>query len=594
MFYHGADFSEEETKLTGKASDYIRSLWPYFRRYAGRAAVAAGLLLVSSGLSLLGPVLVRRAIDVNIGGDDLGGLAVTSLVYLGIQLVVFVASYFQMILLFQVGERGAADLKRELFGHLLNLPVAFFDRHQVGKLISRVESDTEALKMLFTRTSVVLLQSVLMLVGMGIIMGVTSWRLALLVFVLLPPFGVAFWIFQRKVRPVYLEVRRVVGETNSLVAETLKGLPVVQVFRQQQRFAQRMDDLNRRKYKREIKATALWYAIWFLVDFGEVIGFGLVLGFGGVWALRGNLTVGTLFMFVAYLTRLFGPLRMISGQINMMQRAFASAERVFGMLKEEPEHDGTVVEGTLRLREKIAFERVGFAYDGENLALRDIDLVIRRGEKVALVGETGGGKSSIVSLLMRFYRAQHGRVMFDERDLADLDRHQLRSVIGFVPQEVIMFPGTVLDNLRMMDSTMPRETVIQAAKRARIHEAVLRFPKGYDTNLIERGVNFSLGERQLLAFARALVSDPQLLILDEATSSVDPHTEQLIQEGLQELLEGRTALIVAHRLATVQLVDRIVVVHKGRIAEQGTHAELLEQDGLYYRLYRLQYVGGKA
>jgi ABC-type multidrug transport system fused ATPase/permease subunit len=594
LFYHGPGFSEEETKLTGKASDYIRSLWPYFRRYAGRAAVAAGLLLVSSGLGLLGPVLVRRAIDDNIGGGDLGGLAVTSLVYLGIQLIVFVASYFQMVLLFQVGERGAADLKRELFGHLLNLPVAFFDSHQVGKLISRVESDTEALKMLFTRTSVVLLQSVLMLVGMGIIMGVTSWRLALLVFVLLPPFGVAFWIFQRKVRPVYLDVRRVVGETNSLVAETLKGLPVVQVFRQQQRFAQRMDDLNRRKYKREIKATALWYAIWFLVDFGEVIGFGLVLGFGGVWALRGNLTVGTLFMFVAYLTRLFGPLRMISGQINMMQRAFASAERVFGMLKEEPEHDGVAVEGTLRLREKITFERVGFAYDGENLALRDIDLAIRRGEKVALVGETGGGKSSIVSLLMRFYRAQHGRVMFDERDLADLDRHQLRSVIGFVPQEVIMFPGTVLDNLRMMDSTVPRETVIEAAKRARIHEAVLRFPKGYDTNLIERGVNFSLGERQLLAFARALVSDPQLLILDEATSSVDPHTEQLIQEGLRELLEGRTALIVAHRLATVQLVDRIVVVHKGRIAEQGTHAELLAREGLYFRLYRLQYVGGKA
>ncbi|HDQ99916.1 MAG TPA: ABC transporter ATP-binding protein [candidate division WOR-3 bacterium] len=583
--------SEEETQLKGRAVDYLRRLWPWYRRYLGRALAAGAMLIVTSAAGLLGPVLIRRAIDSNIAGGDLAGLALTSLIYLGLQSAAFVAAYFQMLWLFTVGERGAADIKQQLFRHLLSLPVSYFDRNQVGRLISRVESDTEALKMLFTRTSVVLLQSFLMLVGMGVIMATANWRLFLLVAALLPPFVIAFWLFQRKVRPVYLEVRRAVGDINSLIAETLQGLPVVQLFRQQARFAGQMDRLNRRKARAEMKATGLWYVVWFLVDFGEIIGFGLVLGVGGLWALRGELTLGTLFMFVAYLTRLFGPLRMISDQVNVMQRAFASAERIFNILDEKPEPPGRPGPGPLVLRDRIRFDRASFAYDGGETVLHDIDLEIRKGEKVALVGETGGGKSSLVNILLGFYACRAGRVRFDDSDLADIDRHRLRATFGFVPQEVVLFPGTVVDNLRMLDDTVSREEVVAAAKRARIHDAILRFPKGYDTNLIERGVNFSLGERQLLAFARALVRDPQVLILDEATSSVDPHTEHLIQEGLVELLAGRTALIVAHRLATIRMVDRIVVIHKGRVAEAGGHTELLARRGLYSRLYRLQYVG---
>jgi ATP-binding cassette, subfamily B, multidrug efflux pump len=594
MHWHDGDLDLEETKPTGKAGTYIRRLWPFFRRYLSLVIAAVALLVVASGLGLLGPVLLKRAIDVNIGHNDLRGLAVTSLIYLGIQLVLVVVAYYQQVWLALVGERGAADLKQALFRHVLDLPMSFFDKTPAGKLISRVESDTEALKMLFTRTTVVLLQSVLMLVGMGVIMGVTNLRLFLLVLVLLPPFVAAFWVFQKKVRPVYIQVRRTVAETNNLVSEALKGLPVIQVFCQQRRFAQRMDDLNRLKYKGELKATILWHAVWMLVDFGEVLGTGLVLGVGGVLALKGQLTIGALFLFVSYITRLFGPLRAISDQINVMQRAFASAERTFQVLDQVPEPAGVAVAEPFRLKEAITCENLNFAYDGQNLVLKDVSLVVRKGEKVALVGETGGGKTSIVNLLMKFYLAQSGRIRCDAEDLVEMDKHRLRSAVGFVPQEVVMFPGSVLDNLRLFDDAVPREQVIEAARRVRIHDAILRFPQGYDTVLTEGGANFSLGERQLLAFARALVRDPEILILDEATSSVDPHTEHLIQEGLEELLKGRTAIIVAHRLATIRMADRVLVVHKGRIAEQGTHEELLAREGIYSRLYRLQYVGEVA
>ena len=594
MHFHGGDDVDiEDAKFKGKASVYIKRLWPFFRRYTGRIVGACALLLVSTSLGLFGPVLLKRAIDVNITLGDLRGLAVTSLTYLAIQVGVLFSSYFQSVWLAQVGEKGAADLKQSLFGHLLNVPMSFFDKNPVGRLISRVESDTEALKMLFTRTTVVILQSALMLVGMSIIMAVVNWRLYLLVAALLPPFVVAFWVFQKKVRPVYMQVRKTVAETNTLVAESLKALPVIQLFGQQRRFAERMDGLNRMKFRGEMKAMVMWNLVWFLVDFGEIIGTGLVLGFGGALALRGVITIGTLFLFVAYIARLFGPLRAISDQVNMMQRAFVSAERAFHLLDQPVEPAGLPSSAPLRLERQIACEHVDFAYDGSTFVLKDINLVIRKGEKVALVGETGGGKTSVVNILLKFYLYQRGRIAYDGEDLVTIDRHRLREAVGFVPQEVVMFPGSVLDNLRMLDDSIPREQVIEAAKRARIHDSILRFPGGYDAVLTEGGSNFSLGERQLLAFARALVRDPEILILDEATSSVDPHTEHLIQEGLEELLRGRTAIIVAHRLATIRMADRVVVVHKGRIAEEGTHDELVAREGIYSRLYRLQYVGGQ-
>jgi ATP-binding cassette subfamily B protein len=606
VFHGDFDFDTEDTKPTGKASAYIARLWPYFRPYLGRILAAVAMLLVTSGLGLLGPVLMKRAIDVNIAQGDLRGLALTSLVYLGAQVFIIFAGYFQGVWLAQVGERGAANLKQALFAHVLNLPMRFFDSTPAGKLMSRVESDTEALKMLFTHTTVMLLQSALMLVGMSIIMATVEWRLYLLVLALVPPFVLVTQFILKRVRPLYVKVRRTVAEINNLVNETLRGLPVIQLFCQQDRVARRMDELNRAKYGQEMRAFGLWNIVWFMVDFGEIVGIGLVLGLGGVWAMRGEVTIGTLVLFVTYIARLFGPLRMLSDTLNQLQRSFASAERTIGILDQKPEEAEDEAksqkpkaktqsdEGRLELKQAIRIEDVDFAYDGENFVLKDIDLTLRKGEKVALVGETGGGKSSIVSLLLKFYRHQQGRILYDGVELSDIGRHRLRRAVGFVPQEVVMFPGTVLDNLRMLDESIPADVVKAAAQRCRVHDAIMRFEKGYDSVLTEGGANFSLGERQLLAFARALVRDPELLIFDEATSSVDPRTEALIQEGLEELLRGRTAVIVAHRLATIRMADRVVVVHKGRIAEEGTHDDLLARAGIYAKLYELQYVGESA
>lgn len=588
MWFGEFDYSDEKTKPRGRAVDYLRRLWPFFAQYKGKIVAAGILLLLTSALGLVGPVLIKRAIDVNLSQGDMKGLALTSFFYFLSQVVLLFSSYFQMVWLAEVGEKGAASLKGRLFEHILKLPMRYFDMMPSGKLISRVESDTEALKTLFTRTSIMMVQSFLMIVGMSVVMGVVEWRLFILVMALLPPFGIAFWLFQKKVRPVYIGVRRTVADINNLILETLKGLPVVQVFCQERRFGEKMDDLNRLKYKKELRAQWLWYLVWFLVDFGEVAAIVLVLGVGGFWALRKVLTIGTLVLFVSYITRLFGPLRAISDQINLIQRAFASAERSLEVLDQQTEPE-CVVKGAVRLKDSVEFEGVNFAYD-EELVLKEINLKIRKGEKVALVGETGGGKTSIVKLLLKFYTPQSGRILFDSIDLKEIDNRTLRQAIGFVPQEVVVFPGTVLDNLRLFDTAISPEKVKEAADRVRIDRVIKRFANGYNTVLAEGGANFSLGERQLLAFARALVRDPELLVLDEATSSVDPQTEALVQEGLRELLTGRTAIIIAHRLITVQMADRIVVVHRGKIVEEGKHEELVARDGVYSRLYRLQFV----
>jgi ATP-binding cassette subfamily B protein len=591
MFFEDDSFvGDERTPVKGESRRLVRRLLPYFKKYGRKIAFAAGLLLGSTVISLFGPLLLRHAIDVDIRTGSVYGLARTSIIYLLLQVTVFLVGYFQRIQLAMVGEKATADLKESLYRHTLNLPMGFFDKNPVGRLITRVESDTEALKNLFTTSTVVLVQDFVLLVGMSVVMALVNYKLYLIVFVLLPPFVFSFFWFQKRIRPIYRAIRKKIAEINNFINESLKGLPVIQAFWQEITFAKKMDRLNKDKYDQEMRAQNLWYRIWFLVDLGEVLGLVLVLGIGGFWALKSWITIGTLVLFASYITRLFMPLRGLSDQLNVMQRAFASAERIFGLFDTKPEEEIALKAVPSGISSGIEFRNVNFAYEGRELVLKDINFRITRGEKVALVGETGGGKTSIVSLLLKFYTPGDGKITVDGQDLAELNRHELRRQVGFVPQDVVMFPGSVFDNLRLFDETVPPAAVYSAAERAKVHERILSFPQGYETNLVEQGINLSLGERQLLAFARALVLNPAILVLDEATSSVDPHTERLIQDGLKELLKGRTGIIIAHRLATIQMVDRIIVIHHGKIIEEGNHRELLRKRGFYYRLYRLQYL----
>jgi ABC-type multidrug transport system fused ATPase/permease subunit len=324
----------------------------------------------------------------------------------------------------------------------------------------------------------------------------------------------------------------------------------------------------------------------------KIIGIILVLGIGGLWALGGLITIGTLYLFISYITRLFVPLRSLSDQINVIERAFAAAERVFQILSTEEEFRVEEKHAIKKFENIIEFKDLSFFYEDKNWVLKNLNFQIEKGERIALVGETGGGKTSIVSLLLKYYSPQDGDILIDGTSLANIERHSLRSRIGFVPQDVILFPGSILDNLRLFDETTTEEKVVEAAQRAKIHERIMSLPGGYSTNIVEQGINLSFGERQLISYTRALVFDPEILILDEATSSVDPQSEWLVQQGMEELLKGRTAIIIAHRLTTTRLADRVLVVHKGKLVEQGNHADLIQHKGHYYKMYRLQYLSG--
>ncbi len=593
MHWHNDEpISEEEEKVSRRNRRVLKKLLPYFKKYSKKIIIASILLLSSTFLTLFGPLLIRRVIDVEIPQKNIQGLLIIAFLYLIIQIFTIVIRYLQQIEIMTVGEKAIADLKSDLFEQLLNMPVTYFDKNPVGRLISRVDSDTETLKFLFSSTAVILIQNLTLIIGMSVVMMIISLRLYLLILIMLPLFLYLFWWFERKVRPVYLALRKKVAEINSFIIETLRGLSIVQVFRQETNFLSKIDRLGKEKYDIDIKALVFWYRIWFFVDIGEIIGIILILGIGGMWALKGMITIGSIFLFVNYITRLFGPLRGLSDQVNVIERAFASAERVFQILsknREEKKEETKIVE---TFKQEIEFKNLSFFYEGKNWILQNLNFKIKKGERIALVGETGGGKTSVVSLLLKFYTPQKGNIFIDNLKITDIDRNSLRSKIGFVPQDVILFPGSILENLRMFDEQIPVAKVYEAAKRAHMHDRITKLPDGYNTNIIEQGINLSFGERQLLSYARALVFDPKILILDEATSSVDPVSEQLIQEGMKELLKNRTAIIIAHRLTTTRLADRILVIHKGKLIEQGKHTDLLLKKGYYYKLYNLQYLSG--
>jgi ATP-binding cassette, subfamily B, multidrug efflux pump len=568
--------------------------WPQRRYLLG----AYGLLLIITASSLAGPIILQIVIDLltqfSNGGilqqEAMNRLMILGGIFLGITSAGAAVGYLQAITLFRLGINIITGLKARLFEHVLHLGLDFHEQHTPGKLISRVESDSETLAQLFGDISVNLLRNLLLFFGILIVLCVKDFSIAAWILLLVPVLFGATFIFVTFMRKYWREWRARWAIVTGYVTEYVQGIEVIQQFNYERRAAQRMREVNYGKYKVEVPSQFLDYGFWGGFMYGEILAIIIVLTIGVKGVFAGTLSIGVLVMFIEFIRQMFQPIMQLSEQLNFIQRSMISVERVFSILETKPAiADGPCPAQELSFKRGITFENVWFAYEGENWIVRDLNFTIPKGHKLAFVGASGGGKSTIVNLLLRFYDPQRGRILVDGRDIRDFPVAAWRTLSGLVLQDVYLFPGSVADNIRVFDDAVALTRVQEVAEVTRADSFIAKLQGGYDGELAERGANLSVGERQLLSFARALTHDPPLLVLDEATSSVDPHTERMVQEALDRLLAGRTAVIVAHRLSTILNADCIMLIHNGEIAESGPHAELLALDGLYAKLFRLQF-----
>jgi ATP-binding cassette subfamily B protein len=585
----------------------MRRLLGYVRPYRGTAAIAVVLLLGSAALTLVGPALTQRVIDVAIPAADSNLIRTLALLFLGSLVLEFACDYGQAYLTAWMGQRVMADLRLTVFTHLQRLSPAYFDRNPVGRLMTRVTSDVETLNELFSSGVVTVFGDLFTLTAIVVMMLVVDWRLALVAFAVIPLMMLAVFAFRRFVRDSFRDIRTRLARMNSFLQEHLSGMRVVQLFAREAATARAFGVVNQAHLRAHLRSITI-YAVFFpVVEFLTSVALALLLWNGGARVLEGTLTVGVLAAFIQLTRRFFQPLQDLSEKYNLLQSAMASSERVFRLLDTEPtvRQARSPARLPVPVRGEVTFENVSFKYredtdftdskddftDGQSVSsdwvLKNVSFSARPGQTLALVGHTGAGKTTIISLLLRFYDPQQGRILVDGVDIRDLDLADLRGLIGFVQQDLFLFAGDISHNLTL-DAEVPVEAGVAAAERVGADRFIRRLPDGYRHQLGERGRSLSVGERQLLSFARALARNPAILLLDEATSSVDAEAEAQIQEAVAELMRGRTSIVVAHRLSTILHADEILVLHHGEIRERGTHAALLAQDGLYSRLYRLQ------
>ena len=584
---------DQEVPPTRYDAALLRRLLRYLRPYRWLATGAVLLLLVQSGLALIGPRLTERALDVAIPQRDVGLLGLLAGLYLATMAFELVVEYGGALLTAFVGQRVMYDLRMEIFGHLQRLSVAYFDRNPVGRLMTRVTSDVETLNELFTSGVVTIFGDVFTLVAIMGMMLVIDVKLALVTFAVIPLVWLTAAVFRRRVRDAFRDIRYRLARLNAFLQERLSGMRIVQLFGREADSARRFGELNREHLRAHLRSITV-YAIFFpVVEVLTAVAMALLLWYGGLRVLDDTLTVGVLAAFIQYTRRFFQPLQDLSEKFNLLQSAMASSERVFALLDEPVTVREPAAPAALRrpVSGEVRFEGVWFRYapDGP-WVLRDISFRASPGRTLALVGHTGAGKTTIVNLLLRFYDPERGRITVDGMDIRDLSTDDLRSAIGFVQQDLFLFTGDILHNLTL-GAPIAAESARLAAQRVGADRFIERLPSGYQHRLGERGRSLSVGERQLLSFARALALDPRILVLDEATSSVDAEAEAQIQRAIAELMVGRTSLVVAHRLSTILYADEILVLHHGEIRERGTHRELLSAGGLYDRLYQLQLRG---
>lgn len=592
---------EEKQQEPGFDRHLFKRIVSYLLPYKGWVLLAFFSVMVAAVLGPLQPWLIQIAIDDYIVEGDLGGLQLVAIFLIGALVLEGLLSFVNNYLTQWIGQHAIYDLRTKVFRHIQRQPLGFYNRTPIGRLITRATSDVEAISDVLSSGVVTILGDLFKLIFIAAFMFYLDWRLALVTIAVMPLMvWVTFW-FRLKVRDQYRETRKQVAKLNSFMQEHVTGMSIVQMFNRQGEEMQRFKNINNDHRTAQINTIFYFALFWPAVSIISDVAMGLVLWVGGLSAMGDLLTVGVLIAFIQYARRFFEPIRNLSDQYNTLLAAMAGAERVFGLLDKDYalEEPGEPVKID-RVEGRIVFDDVWFTYDevptgtepgdpSVNWILRGVSFEVEPGDNVAIVGATGAGKTTIINLLLRFYEINHGRILVDGVDIRRLELKDLRRHIGLVLQDVFLFSGTVERNVTLEDETVEPEEIRRAARLLGADAFIERLPEGYQQDVRERGASLSHGQRQMLSFVRAVVYNPEVLVLDEATSSVDTETEELIQQALYRLLEGRTCLIIAHRLSTIREADKILVMHKGTLRERGTHEELLAEEGLYRKLYEFQY-----
>jgi ATP-binding cassette subfamily B protein len=586
--------SAHEEEALGKAYDarLMRRLIGYLRPYRRSVAFAIVAIIGHSLIELAPPYLTKLVIDRYIPAGDVAGVGSIAGLYLAALFGSFVLDYAQTWTLQMIGQRIMFDLRMQIFTHLQRLDLRFYDRNPVGRLMTRVTSDVDVLNELFTSGVVSVFGDLFTLIGIMAVLVWMDWRLALVAFSVLPLIVVITQWFRRNVRDSYRTVRIWIARINAFLQERITGMATVQLFRREARDFAAFDEIDRAHRDANVDSI-FYYAVFYpAIELVSALAASLIIWVGGGWVAGGALTLGALVAFLQYAQRFFRPISDMSEKFNILQGAMASSERIFALLDtpveimSPPRPVATAARAAV-----IRFENVTFAYVPGDPVLKNVTFEVQAGQRLAIVGATGSGKTTIVSLLLRFYDVQEGRITIDGVDIREMDLATLRAMFGLVLQDVHLFSGTIAGNVRLGGEAISDATVRRAVEAVHAAPFVDRLPHGLDSAVAERGATLSVGQKQLLSFARALAFDPQVLILDEATSSVDTETELLIRDALKVVMQGRTTIAIAHRLSTIQDMDRIIVLHKGALRESGTHQQLLARRGIYHRLYQLQFKG---
>jgi len=567
----------------------LKRLFVFLTPYWHTLSLSGVLLLGRAGLELVPPLFHRAIVDEAIGARDLSRLGVLLGSLVGVYALVELINVGDSYIRHALGARFILDLRVHLYAYLQRLSLSFFERTSTGELMSRVTNDVNALERFVTHGSALTAADLLRLVGAGIVLFVLEWRLALLVLLPMPVLAIMLRYFNTRVRPIYRSVRDRLGDINARLQDSLSGIRVIQAFGQEDRELERFTAESERYYEARVQSIRYWSTFFPAMRFLASVGTAIVLGAGAVLVVRGELSLGTLVAFLSYITSFYQPLNRLTEIDNLFQEAIAAGERIFELLDETSDIEDTLEAIDLPpIRGKVAFDDVHFRYGTGDEVLHDVIFQMAPGEVVALVGPSGAGKTSIANLLCRFYDPIHGRVEVDGHDLRMVRLASLREQVAVVLQDTFLFNSTIRDNLLYGKRNATEEELIAAAQTAYAHDFIEALPRGYNTEIGERGVKLSGGQKQRLALARAILADPRILILDEATSSVDAEAEYLIQQALESVLKGRTALVIAHRLSTIRNADKIIALEDGRIIEVGDHRELMRRGGLYSQLYRRQ------